>query len=505
MLWMLLPAVQAAGPCLTPALIADFVGVVPRPMPAPPPGAGKAEREALSGVASSLASENFVLKWGSSLSVSASDAQAILAAFETSFEVEVGDMAHPQPEGMDDYKFNVYVADSGLRWGSSELGSYGAAGYYTTDPDGWPLIALAPSTVDDPDYGRSTVAHEFYHAVQHATGSYGYVGDAAWFWEATASWAEAEVYTDDQYYPVFLFGFAFLPHYPVNFFDYYDTGAFTEYYQYGAFIFPRFLSEKVADWELIRDAWVDPGSFDDDPLGRIDELLKADWDASLADVFPPFAEANVTWDYQDGELYAWYLDYYSDYYGAYDESVTAEISGTGTDGWESVAADRLPYRYGTNYVWLERPQQEVALVRFQGAAEGSGGSAATWAVSVGVKGSGGVSFQSMSLADSGDGPAGEVTVEGLLSSQDVVLVVSAWSDARLSGEQFSYSYAVELSGEESGGGDGGVATGDGGASAGGFAETPKQGCCATAGRGGAGPGALILLMGLLLRRRRQRP
>jgi uncharacterized protein (TIGR03382 family) len=503
MLWLLLPTVEAAVPCLTPSLIEDFAGVVPQPMPARPPGAGKSEREALSGVANSLASDNFVLKWGSSLSVSTSDAQAILEAFETSYEVEVGDMEHPEPSGMDDYKFNVYVADSGLRWGSEELGSYGAAGYYYYDPDGWPLIALAPSTVDDPDYGRSTVAHEFYHAVQHATGSYSYDSDAGWFWESTACWMEAEVYPDDQNYPVFLFGFAFLPHYPVDFFDYYDTGAFTEYYQYGAFIFPRFLSEKVGDWQIIRDAWVDPGAFETDPLGRIDDLLKDDWGASLAEVFPSFAEANATWDYEDGDLYEEVLDVYGSYYPDYDESETAEIGSNGTDGWESVSADRLPYRYGTNYVWLERPSQEVAVVSFEGSQSSTSGSAATWAVSVGVVGSGGATFESMSLEDGDDGPAGEVTVTGLLSSQDVVIVVSAWSDERVSGEQFAYSYDVSLSGEASGGGDGGVATGDGGASGGGFTEPDKQGCCATAGRGGAGPGALLLLVGLVLQRRRR--
>lgn len=287
-------AAQAAGPldrlpCHTMDLLdGAFLAPELQSRRPPPPPDAKATRDAY-GVPNSLESENFIIRWGSG--VAAGDAQDMLDAFEHSWAVEVVQMDHPQPPGTDTHKFNVYVGSTG----GGTPDHYGAAGYFNTDSAGWPMIVLNPSTVEDTEYGVTTVAHELYHAVQYATGTYQYEDEGAWFWEATASWVEVEVYPDNPGYVAFLFGYALLPHLELNFFDYPDTGALQEYHQYGAFIFPRYLAEFVGDWRIVRNAWVEPQAVGNDPMAAIEAEI-ADLGVGMDEAFMDFAARNVTWD-----------------------------------------------------------------------------------------------------------------------------------------------------------------------------------------------------------------
>jgi hypothetical protein len=477
-------------PCGTPERISEFIDVQPSSMPPLPPSPTKGEREA-HGVCSSMqVSDNFVLKWGGDAPPASTDVSLIMAALETSWQRELNEMGHEHPWGTGEYLFNVYVGDSG----GCAPSAFGMGGYYTTDPDGWPMIVLSQGVFQDPVYGKSTVAHEFYHAVQHASGAYSNGGDAQWWWEATAMWVEAEVYPATQDYYVFLYGYAFQPHRQLSSYTYPSTGALEEFHQYGAAIFPRFLTEHVADWQLIRDSWTLADGFDD-PVEVIRDLL----DEDLDEVFADFAAHNAVWDYQHGTEMEMYLDYVSDAYGygTMDHRIVDGVDSEGTgEEWQSAPESTLPQRYGYNVIKMNRPDDGTLVVRFDGDAQGSDGSMADWFVRVVRENESTVSYESVDIVDG----KGELSISGVGDERAIYLVVSAVSFRWNSDENFGYQYQMDM-GEIVEEDNGGTAPPPGPRAMGTSStdEKSRWGCSSTSLRGSEW--VLIALCGLLFRRR----
>ena len=461
-------------PCLTMLLLPQTLQDHPQPSEPPPPGMGKAGRDVYA-LTNEALSENFAVRWGEDGSVDEEDVALVLEALETSWAVEVTELGMPQPEGSASWLFNVYIGDTD----DAAPSGYGVSGYYTTDTAGWPMIVLSQSTVAAAAQTISTVPHELFHALQHASVSYGYGEDAGWYWESTASWMEAEVFPDDPNYAVFLFGFAYLPHYPLSFYDYYDTGEFQELYAYGAFIFPRLLSEKIADPALIIDTWLAPGDTDD-PLVPLAEGLAARG-SSLDEAVVSLAMHDATWDYIDGDIYANDLDTFATYpdYAPYDQRVAAEVPAGGTGGWVLPPATTLPGRYGYNVIAV--PEEAPLWVSFAGEETGSAGTPVRWAVGA-VRQDGAereyftMNMESGTMEVSGDGAWW--------------LVVTALADESLDGETFDYTYAVDIAPLEHARGDDTGGEEEEGAA-------PACGC----GAGGGGAGLWLVGLAGLIRRR----
>jgi hypothetical protein len=473
---------------------------------APAPPLDKQLRDSF-GVPASLESENFVIRWGSG--VDTADAQTMLDAFERSWDVEVVEMAHPAPPGADTHKFNVYVGSTG----GGTPSDYGAAGYFNTDDDGWPMIVLNPSTVANPASGVATVAHEFYHSVQYGTQNYGYADEAAWFWEATASWIEVEVFPDNSAYVVFLFGYAMLPHLELNFFDYPDRGELQEYHQYGAFIWPRYLAEYVGDWRIVRNAWVAPQTSDGDPLEALRAEV-ADLDVDLDVAFMDFAARNVTWDYAHGDWYAAAVANYVDYFPGQDARIVHAASAAGTDGPWSPSASLRPRRYGVNVVSLVGPDDGDLVVDFRGDTAGSDGDAAHWALTL-VRVRDDVPTYEVLLTD---GTELATRVSDVGGEDALYVVVGARSDALEWDETFDYEIDLSVTDQPEGGDDTGEPGGDdtaaddsGGDDSGAVVDDSKgdgssrSGCStgtsAPVGSSGALGAAMLLAMLGLARRR----
>ncbi|WP_121253671.1 MXAN_6640 family putative metalloprotease [Nocardioides ferulae] len=149
---------------------------------------------------------------------------------------------------------DVYLAD---------LYPMGAYGYCTSDqeefdpPGTYDVWAYCALDNDYEDFGNTpleniqvTAAHEYFHAVQFA---YDYYEDR-WLMEATATWAEDEVYDDvDDSVQYLDAGPLGRPDVPL---DYVGEG-----HQYGDWIFFRYLTENVITTEsgglpvLVRDIW----------------------------------------------------------------------------------------------------------------------------------------------------------------------------------------------------------------------------------------------------------
>ena len=416
--------------CLTLSLLPEILSLTPSPLPPPPPGVGKAERDvyALPNVATS---PHFAVRWGDGGSVNAADVDRLLASFEESWSVEIDELGMPAPYGSDEWLFNVYIGDTG---GPSAGGVYG---YYSVDSQSWPMVVISQEALAASSQGLGTVPHEFFHALQAAAGTYDYSGEAAWWWEATATWMESVVYPSDPNYAVFLFGFAFLPHYSLSFFDYYDTGAFQEYYQYGAFIFPRYISEYVAGPEVIVDTWLDPRGYTE-PLAPLAEAL-AEEGVELEEEIARFSAHNAVWDYTDSGTYTWYLDYYATLpeFSSFDARITAEVPAGGTDGLTPPPAATLPERYGYNVLSMPEPGAEQLWLTFSGDAAGSGSTPARWAVTV-VRQDGGVAYETVTLADG----EGVHSIEDIGPDEALSVVVVPLADERIEGETFSYRYAL---------------------------------------------------------------
>jgi hypothetical protein len=422
------------GLCGTPEFLDMTLASVQLDVPPPPPGPAKGTREAHGACAGSDISENFILKWGANAPPNPDEVEQILLALERSWDSELNVMGHAQPSGSDTHLFNVYFGDSG----DCAPSAFGMGGYYTTDPEGWPMIVLSNGVFDDGDYGRTTVAHEFYHAVQHAEGSFANSDDARWWWEATAMWVESVVYPSTTDYYTFLHGYAFQPHRQLNSYTYPENGVLEEYHQYGAGIWPRYLTEFEADWSLIRDSWSLSGP-DDDPVEVIRDLLESDLDQVFAD----FAAHNAVWDYFHGDGMEEWLNYMEDVsgFGSQDARIvdTVVSGGTSTD-WQTPPQETLPERYGYNVIRMSGPNDGTMVVRFRGEATGSQASEARWLIRVVREKPSGIEYEELVVIDG----EGQLTLRDVGPELAIYLVVTVSSPAWRSNETFEYTYQMDM-------------------------------------------------------------
>jgi len=300
------------------------------------------------------------------------------------------------------------------------------------------MIVMSSGSLWDVTYGQAIAAHEFYHAVQHA--SEAYTGaHANWYWESTASWIEKEVFPSDTTYAAFLFGYAFQPHHQLNDYTYPSQGIIEEYHQYGAFIFPRFITEHRADWTVIRDSWVD-GGLDGDPVDVLADLLPEE---DFEVLFGDFAAHNAAWDYIDGSLYASDLEYWSEQtqFGSQDDRFADFVGNQGTgDAWRHGQEATLPERFGYNVIRLSSPVDRDLVVRFQGEAEGSEGSAARYQVRLVQEFGSTITYTPVEL----EGTSGVLDAGRVGDEVALYLVVAAFSDAWNKGETFAYKFQLDM-------------------------------------------------------------
>lgn len=466
-------------------------------------GGEKDLRDAFGGTAEVATSANFALKWGSGVQVGEAAALTLLSALEESWDVQVQQWSLDAPPGTDQFLFNVYIGDSG----DGTPPTYDV-NYFSYDSDDYPMIVLHPGNLDDPDYAATTIAHEFFHAVQAASGNFIYWdldSPMAWYWEASATWAMGEVFPDHAGQASMLFGYAFQPHLSVEYFRYADaSGAIDQLHQYGAFIFLRYLSEQVAGPMLIRDSWGQP-TLGDTPIRMLDRLLEEDG-SGVDEVFAGFAATNATWDYALGELYASWLDAMAPYYEPWDDRIVASVSSSGTDGWVDAPAGTWPNELAYNLLRLPSPTPGDWELAFEGDLEGTHGSDATFDVVLVRERLGAVSYETLSL--NGGSALAEIEVA---SGEDLHLAVSVPTIGGPEGERFGWSYRFEPSVPEAGDDDDDLADDDDDlagdddddAIGPGLIGAGSACACDSSRRGGAL--SLLALLPLALAARRRRP
>jgi len=219
------------------------------------------------------------------------------------------------------------------------------------------------------------------------------------------------------------------PQKSLHFFDYADSGATSEYYQYGAFVFPKFLSTFHVQVDDVRDSWVD-SSWEQTPLGWWEEYFGTETYHNL--VFE-FAQRNTYWDYPHKEWYDYYLDYYSEYYPQEDLSITESVNSYGASSWEVVDPDLMPEHLGVNYIELSTPGYSEMELGIVGDEVGDQGTPVSWRLGLVRKTGDQIVYQDLG--------AGQLQViDDITSSETLTLVVMPIAPNSGWGEQFSYEY-----------------------------------------------------------------
>lgn len=182
-----------------------------------------------------------------------------------------------QQAGSDDYG---YCTTTGA---ASPRGSRDAAAYCVLDNNYTDSIYRAQTPLHDL---QVTVAHEYFHAVQFA---YDYTEDP-WFMEATATWAEDEIYTginDNRQY--LRYGPLGRPRLPMDG----DSGGANVY---GDWIFFRYLTERFPGRTgqlptLVRQMWTDAARSGTYSIKAVAAALRSHG-TDLHAQFAAFADAN---------------------------------------------------------------------------------------------------------------------------------------------------------------------------------------------------------------------
>ncbi len=255
-------------------------------------------------------SQNFRVIYKTSGSHAATNAyvQSVLVAAEKSWSTVVASMGFPVPRYTSESKIWIYLCNLttetdgilGIAWPEELYNDDTAKGHieldnnYTEIP---PSYGITPS-----EFVKITMSHEFFHIVQFGVN---YMAPSTWIMEATATWAEEEVYPEINDYLVYL----------DERFDYIGTSIDEilegQTLQYGSGLFFRYITERVTGRDFMRVLWngiksecaaPSPPSWCDDSVVEfplIDEKL-ALYSKTFRAVYRDFNIANLLKDYVDG-------------------------------------------------------------------------------------------------------------------------------------------------------------------------------------------------------------
>ncbi|MBZ0273236.1 DUF6055 domain-containing protein [bacterium] len=291
--------------------------------------------------------EHFAIRWGNNFSWSGMDVSAAEfgAILEFVWQSEVVDMGYPPAFASNKYFTDVYVGNSGN--GAPGISFQGA---YTTIYDAWPTtmsyIVIHQDIFTWDAAVEEIAAHEFFHVMQFTIGLNGcwehMFGDGSdWGVEASAVWAEDEVYDDNNSYVGFVnYHFANLTH--VTLMSFVNGG----YDQYSRGIFWKYLSEFWGGRVGVHTIW---NECHFDLWDSVGEYLE-DQGTTDRDAFVDFALRSLFADFEEGSFY---------------DGVPNHMSANAYPFNQS-PQQRLPQNFGVNFVRFRPDQSSRLNIRFEG-------------------------------------------------------------------------------------------------------------------------------------------
>ena len=319
-----------------------------------PPTTELVDQESHGAIDNVAYSDRFALKWGPDMSLDEATIDRILSDFAIARDTQVHDWEMNDPTGYGGTYFNVYIGDTG----GAVPSVLGNAGYYTLDGAGYPMIVLNKDMLGDVGYAKSVIAHEFFHAVQHSHEAYFYEDTGLWYWETTASWAQGLTVPESTAF------FGFLPWYALkpqaglyhHSLDEYG-GQPPDLHQYGAFIFPWYISEELHVAEAVLASWR-IGSISDDPMRILESILTED---VVAEALAQHAARSITWDYDRGEEFRAHVEGWAPHMGEHDHRFTALIPHSEPDFY-TIPEERWPRAAG--YAVMPIPDGAVTAANY---------------------------------------------------------------------------------------------------------------------------------------------
>ena len=386
----------------------------------------KLERDAIGSGFIQISSENFVLKWDTEY-ITTGIEEDILNSFEAVWERQVVDWDMVAPFGTDSHLFNVYIGNTGPDAPTVESG---VGGYYTRDSQGWPMIVLNPSSLT-----ATLIAHEFFHALQDAAGSYG-TPEGRWFWESTAEWAASAMNPNSTQGVSAIGSYLKLSHESIDTFLHLlnaegDEELVYALYAYGSVLFPIYLNEITGDELLIPQVWKEGNAWIS-PLETIETLL-ADRGFDFYDVWMDHNASTIFMDeytyggmYQELAGYDWWDEWTGDGTAMTEETSDIAIEHLGFRVHRLSSATESKYRF---QVWANPIGTYDSIAEFR----------------VFLMRRKGMEYQKIPLEI--NNWFGEMILNDVGEFDDMYLVVGAWADRYYSSfqddEQFYYSFAME--------------------------------------------------------------
>lgn len=426
----------AATPCATPAM---WEPVDPEPLAWRGPGIDKAHRDPY-GAPQVRTSEHFAVRFGEHAPIAETAVDRLLNALETAWDVQIDELGHAPPYGTSDAYFNVYIGDSD----PALPPGHGAAGYYTADRQGWPMIVVAAETLERGDYADITAAHELYHAVQGTTRRFAFDPDdaGAWFWEASATWASSLVYPDNVGYSTFLGGYALQPHRRLDLFGLPGDDGLDVYHPYGAFVFLSHVARAARSPRAVAAVWKDDGTHPD-PLEVLRDEL-ADRGHDLDSLWLDHIARNVTWDYPEHELFTARVEGWAARFPEHDLRVTARLDGTRPELRFSPERSQRPERYGANNVLIERPAAGTWTLAIDGQPFGVHGHAARYGATVVIETDRGPRYRPVPFEHG----RGRLVLDDLHTGERAWVVIGAWTPEAVPAHlPATFPYTLHLSHE----------------------------------------------------------
>lgn len=421
----------------------DLMAAPPAP---PPPG----DACFSFGLPNQLASDHFLVEYDSN--VPKSTAKMFADSLEYALEKEVGELGWLQPAGMGDYKMLAVIQN----------GSQGGA-YTTVEACGgfyMPYIVTGKDSFWS-DWYLAMAAHEFNHAIQYRYG----MGHEFWFWEATATYAEEDVYPSQDSWADYVTGYTDQPWIAMGASSQQDADVF--WHMYGMAIWPFYLDNHVGDLDLVQEVWEysrTHGTYYD--LNQKEVLKDLGYDFS--ELYRGFMAANTVMDYDD--------------HGKFPSiAVTDKVRSLPAEGGSE--AKTRPQTLGQNYIRFDVAAQgtQDLDITFEGDENGA------WEVV--LVGASSRKVEETVALEITDG-VGQGTLADFGRFEQVWMVVSP---TRNSNAKFDYDWTAEaVSGVpvvDDGGVDG--ANGDG---------ASTGGCGGCNGTGPVGGWALLPLLALARRR-----
>lgn len=190
--------------------------------------------------ANRILTDHYSIEWDGT-SISESTARSFGDALERSWTKEFDDLGWLEPDGTSNYKIMAYVTNENY-----------AGAYTTVSACGsvyMPYIVAGRGSFAAGSWFQDMAAHELNHASQFA---YGF-GHEFWFWEATATYLQDQVWPTHEEWAPYVTGYTQVPWVAMSASDQEDQTIF--YHMYGMNIWLFYLDENVMGEDGARTQW----------------------------------------------------------------------------------------------------------------------------------------------------------------------------------------------------------------------------------------------------------